>query len=91
MEGGFVGGIALGYVNSKLKPVKTINEAPFPTINPSFGNPLVGGAALSAVFVDNAEVNLKACDDVIATDTIQSPYSKVSVAPEFAAAIRALG
>jgi len=56
MEGGFVGGVALGYVNSKLKPGKTINEAPFPTINPSFGSPLVGSAALSAVFVDNAEV-----------------------------------
>ena len=48
-------------------------------------------ACVHGLFVDNATVNLKACDDVIATDTIQSPYSKVSVAPEFAAAIRALG
>ena len=48
-------------------------------------------ACVHGLFVDNAEKNLKACDDVIATDTIQSPHTKVSVAPEFAAAIRALG
>src|SRR5207237_1569181 len=47
-------------------------------------------ACIHGLFVDNAEANLKACDDVIATDTIQSPHAKVSVAPEFAAAIRAL-
>src|SRR5438445_4330962 len=34
---------------------------------------------------------LKTCDEVIATDTVLSPHTKVSVAPEFAAAIRALG
>jgi serine/threonine-protein kinase len=55
MEGGFVGGIALDY-NPRLKPGKTIDEAPFPTINPSFGSPLIGGATLTAVFVDNAQV-----------------------------------
>jgi len=48
-------------------------------------------ACVHGLFVDNAETNLKDCDDVVATDTIQTPYSKVSVAPEFAAAIRALG
>ena len=48
-------------------------------------------ACVHGLFVDNAEANLKACDDVIATDTIQSEFTKVSVAPEFAAAIRALG
>jgi len=48
-------------------------------------------ASVHGLFVDNAEANLKACDDVIATDTIQSRHTKVSVAPEFAAAIRALG
>ena len=47
-------------------------------------------ACVHGLFVDNAEANLKACDDVIATDTVQSPRSKVSVAPEFAAAIQAL-
>jgi len=48
-------------------------------------------ACVHGLFVDNAEKNLKGLDDVIATDTIQSPHTKVSVAPEFAAAIRALG
>ena len=48
-------------------------------------------ACVHGLFVDKAEENLRACDDVIATDTIQSKFTKVSVAPEFAAAIRALG
>ena len=48
-------------------------------------------ACVHGLFVGNAEANLKACDDVTATDTVQSPHTKVSVAPEFAAAIRALG
>jgi ribose-phosphate pyrophosphokinase len=48
-------------------------------------------ACVHGLFVDNAGANLKACDDVISTDTVQSPHTKVSVAPEFAAAIRALG
>ena len=48
-------------------------------------------ACVHGLFVDNAEANLKACDDVTATDTVQSPHTTVSVAPEFAAAIRALG
>ena len=48
-------------------------------------------ACVHGLFIDSAEANLKACDDVIATDTIQSHYTKVSVAQEFAAAIRALG
>ena len=51
----------------------------------------VVAVGVHGLFVDNAEANLKTCDDVIATDTVQSPHTKVSVAPEFAAAIRALG
>ena len=47
-------------------------------------------ACVHGLFVGPAEANLKACDEVIATDTILSPHTKVSVAPEFAAAIRAL-
>ncbi|TLZ76212.1 MAG: ribose-phosphate diphosphokinase, partial [Methanobacteriota archaeon] len=47
-------------------------------------------ACVHGLFVGKAEANLKACDDVIATDTVLSPHTKVSVAPEFAAAIRAL-
>src|SRR3989449_4519803 len=42
------------------------------------------------LLVGTAETKLKVCDDVIATDTVLSPHTKVSVAPEFAAAIRAL-
>src|SRR5947208_3453956 len=48
-------------------------------------------ACVHGLFVGKAEANLKACDDVIATDTVQSRFTKVSVASEFAAAIRALG
>ena len=48
-------------------------------------------ACVHGLFVGKAEANLKACDEVVATDTVLSPHTKVSVAPEFAAAIRALG
>ena len=47
-------------------------------------------ACVHGLFVGKAEANLKACDEVVATDTVLSPHTKVSVAPEFAAAIRAL-
>jgi len=47
-------------------------------------------ACVHGLFVGPAEANLKVCDDVIATDTVLSPHTKVSVAPEFAAAIRGL-
>jgi serine/threonine protein kinase/ABC-type glycerol-3-phosphate transport system substrate-binding protein/class 3 adenylate cyclase len=56
MEGGFVGTIALAEVNPSLEPGKTIAEAPFPTIDPRFGNPLVGGGELIVAFVDNEAV-----------------------------------
>ena len=36
-EGGFVGGIATGQVNTDLKPGKTIDFFPFPEINPEVG------------------------------------------------------
>src|SRR3989440_8449206 len=47
-------------------------------------------ACVHGLFVDEAEDKLRTCDDVIATDTVQSKHTKVSVAPEFAGAIRAL-
>lgn len=56
MEGGFVGGIALQQVNTKLKAGKTINSFPFPTINPAYDSPMVGGGDLAAAFKDNADV-----------------------------------
>jgi len=44
VEGGFVGGIATQQVNTKLKPLKTINSFPFPTINAKYGSkPVVYG------------------------------------------------
>ena len=42
------------------------------------------------LFVGRAEENLKVCDEVVATDTIASSHTKVSVAPEFARALRGL-
>jgi ABC-type glycerol-3-phosphate transport system substrate-binding protein len=56
MEGGFVGGIAIGQVNTNLKPGKTINSFPWPTIKPSLDSPLVGGGDLAAAFKDSADV-----------------------------------
>jgi len=56
MEGGFVGGIAIQQVNTKLKPGKTINSFPFPTIKPAYDSPMVGGGDLAAAFKDNADV-----------------------------------
>ena len=56
MEGGFVGGIALDQVNTKLRPGKTINSFPWPTINPKYDSPMVGGGDLAAAFKDSADV-----------------------------------
>jgi ABC-type glycerol-3-phosphate transport system substrate-binding protein len=56
MEGGFVGGIALDQVNTKLKPGKTIAFFPWPTIKPQYDSPLVGGGDLAAAFKDNADI-----------------------------------
>jgi alpha-glucoside transport system substrate-binding protein len=56
MEGGFVGGIAIQQVNTALKPGKTIDFFPFPTINPKWGQPLLGAGDLAAAFKDSAEV-----------------------------------
>lgn len=56
----------------------------------SQGASRVIAACVHGLFVGKAEANIKVCDEVVATDTIQSTHTKVSVAPEFAAAIRAL-
>jgi alpha-glucoside transport system substrate-binding protein len=56
VEGGFVGGIALGQVNTSLKPGKTIDFFEFPTIVEANGNPLVGGGDITAAFVNNEDV-----------------------------------
>jgi alpha-glucoside transport system substrate-binding protein len=56
MEGGFVGGIALADVNPDLQPGTTIDFFPFPTIDESIGDPLVGGGDVTAAFVNNEDV-----------------------------------
>jgi alpha-glucoside transport system substrate-binding protein len=55
-EGGFVGGIALADVNPKLKPGKTIDFFPFPTINEQFGQPLLGAGDVAVAFENNDDV-----------------------------------
>jgi ribose-phosphate pyrophosphokinase len=40
------------------------------------------------LFVGDAEEKLKVCDEIASTDTIPSAHTKVTVAPEFARAIR---
>jgi alpha-glucoside transport system substrate-binding protein len=56
MEGGFMGGIALKQINPSLKPGKTIDFFPWPSIQPKFGSPLVGGGDLAVAFNDNAQI-----------------------------------
>lgn len=88
MEGGFVGGIALGDVNKALKPGVTIGSFPWPTINPSFGQPLVGGGDLAVAFADTPEVrkliqflaSKQAGTIWVSTGAIVSPNKTVSPA-----------
>jgi alpha-glucoside transport system substrate-binding protein len=56
MEGGFVGGIAIGQVNTALKPGVTIDFFPWPTINPKADSPVIGGADYAVAFKDTPEV-----------------------------------
>jgi ribose-phosphate pyrophosphokinase len=48
-------------------------------------------AALHGLFVGNAWDKLAVCDEVATSDTIPSRATKFSVAPEFAAALKARG
>jgi alpha-glucoside transport system substrate-binding protein len=56
MEGGFMGGIALGQINPSLKPGKTIAFFPWPSIDKKWGSPLVGGGDLAVAFKDSSEI-----------------------------------
>ena len=56
MEGGFMGGIALGQINPSLKAGKTIDFFPWPSIQKKWGSPLVGGGDLAVAFKDSADV-----------------------------------
>lgn len=87
MEGGFVGGIALGEVNPDLQPGTDIAFFPFPTINDEHGNPLVGGGDMAVAFEDNDGVrqlmaylaSKEAGEIWAATGAIVSPNKNVDV------------
>jgi alpha-glucoside transport system substrate-binding protein len=55
-EGGFVGGIALGEVNTSLKPGEDIDFFEFPPVNPDQNVDVVGGGDVAAAFVNNEDV-----------------------------------
>ena len=55
MEGGFVGGIALGDVNPDLKVGEDIDFFPWPSISEEHGSPLVGGGDVASAFVNNED------------------------------------
>jgi alpha-glucoside transport system substrate-binding protein len=55
-EGGFVGGIAIGQVNTKLKPGKTIDDFSWPTIVPKWGSPVTIGGDYEVAFKDSPEI-----------------------------------
>jgi alpha-glucoside transport system substrate-binding protein len=54
MEGGFVGQIAVGQLNTALRPGLTIGSMPWPTINPRLSNATVGGADFAVALDNNA-------------------------------------
>jgi alpha-glucoside transport system substrate-binding protein len=56
MEGGFVGGIALGQVNPDLKVGQDIDSFEWPQIDSQYGSPLVGGGDVAAAMVNNEDV-----------------------------------
>ncbi len=56
MEGGFVGGLALGAVKPAPVPGATIGASLFPTIGASFGSPVVAGGDFVVVFDDDPNV-----------------------------------
>ncbi len=49
---------------------------------------VVVAACVHGLFVGDALDRLAVCDEIVATDTVPSPATKVSVAPEIAAALR---
>ena len=55
-EGGFVGGIAIGQVNTALKPGVTINDFTWPTIKKKWGSPVTLGADYAVAFKDNPDI-----------------------------------
>jgi alpha-glucoside transport system substrate-binding protein len=88
LEGGFVGGIATQQVNTKLKPGKTINFFPMPSIKPGTGSYVVFGGDYASAFKDSAEVKqfLKYISSAeagkiwVSTGAIVSPNKQVKLA-----------
>jgi alpha-glucoside transport system substrate-binding protein len=86
MEGGFVGGIALGQVNKDLKPGKDIDFFPWPQIDQANGNPLVGGGDVASAFVNDSDaaklIDYLATPDAgkiwVSTGAIASPNKGVT-------------
>jgi alpha-glucoside transport system substrate-binding protein len=56
MEGGFVGSFALDALRPPPVPGRTIGVVPFPTVDASFGDPVIVGADFVAAFAEDEEV-----------------------------------
>jgi alpha-glucoside transport system substrate-binding protein len=56
MEGGFVGGIATQQTNTALKPGKTIDFFPWPTIVPKNDSPVIVGADYAVAFKTSPDI-----------------------------------
>ena len=86
MEGGFVGGIALGQVNPSLKIGTDIDSFPWPEIKAENGNPLVGGGDVASAFVNDEDAaklieylsTPEAGDIWVSTGAIASPNEGVN-------------
>jgi alpha-glucoside transport system substrate-binding protein len=86
-EGGFVGGIATGQVNTSLKPGENIDFFPFPTINEDVGQPLLGAGDVAVAFVNNEDVkelieflaSSEAGTEWVSTGAIVSPNQSVDL------------
>jgi len=79
-EGGFVGVIATTDTNKNLKPIDDINFFMFPSVDPQYGTPVVGGGDLAIAFKDSPEVRAfmayiisKEAADIFATTNTISP------------------
>ena len=87
-EGGFVGGIATGQVNTALKPGETIDFFQFPEMNPEVGTPLLGAGDVAVAFEDNDNVSQlmeflageEAGTEWVSTGAIVSPNKAVDLA-----------
>ena len=86
-EGGFVGGIATGQVNTDLEPGTDIDFFPFPTINEQHGQPLLGAGDVAVAFVNNEDVkelieflsSPEAGTEWVSTGAIVSPNRSVEL------------